>query len=308
LWIWAIALGLALASLPSLKIARFMRVAPPVAVPSKAGAGTPLTVSDAAGAIESVELGGRPLSRIKGRGLFLGAIGLNERGELPLAGLLRYRPRPMQDGPIGWVYASPIFVFAGTIQVEAAGEAPLRAPSAIAPAEAPEREDGEFEASCWLAPSSAEGNGMVRAPAPGEAVLPAAAAAPSPAPKAATASGAASAGVKTLLIYHGGGVYSRLGPLRELVARGGERLAAGQVVGYAGSGDRGDRAPLARWDVLWKGKPVNAVAFLDLSRQLCAAPADQALSPGPARLADPRPAPLAAPPLLDTRRRRGGSR
>ena len=324
LWIWSVLLGLALAALPSLKIARLLHVHPPMPVPTTVRAGLPFTVADADDEVEALDVDGVALSRIKGRRLFLGAVGLDDHDSLTLNGLLRQSRRPFEDGPIGWLYSSPVRVFAGVIQVEkpAGPEAGLRLPAALAlrawmqnqerlGSEAEklrkllERVDGEADAICWQMPllsavsaefgrmhpwveSRAPVGTQVKASGPGQVEF----------------AGELLAPGKTEIIYHGGGLFSRYLHLGELTVGPGDRVSGGQQVGLSGATGQTEY-PLARWDVYWKGKAINPIAFLDLSRQICAPPVERARAPAaaPAR-AEPKATKSKEQKRLE---RRGGS-
>ena len=129
-----------------------------------------------------------------------------------------------------------------------------------------DRTDGLIAASCWKEPSldaqpvvvakhgykspprsatlSAAGNGevvQILNPAPGE---------------------------KALVVYHGGGLYSRYFGLKETKFRKGDRITAGQSIGSADAGTWKKPAN-AHWDLYLNQTELNRAGFLALSTQLC---------------------------------------
>jgi len=66
-----------------------------------------------------------------------------------------------------------------------------------------------------------------------------------------------------VLIDHGLGIFSGYAHLSELHVQAGQRVAAGQVIGLSGNSGRSS-APHLHWEMLYRGKWVDGLAFLDL--------------------------------------------
>ena len=301
LWIWAIALGLAIASLPSFKVARVVRVQAPGPLPNVIQAGLPITVADRGGEIEALELEGRALSRVKGTDLFLGGVGLYDHDVVVLRGLLRQNKTSIEDGPIGLIYASPLREFAHNIRVEKpvdGNPSALRLPAAIAlqstglagaerrtleaakVRERLAREDGDADIGCWSSPldtSMISDYGSWRSLPNGESYAHAGVdlRAPTGTPIKAVGAGELDMAEELLIpgkmamVYHGGGIFTRYMHMSSFLSRQGEKITGGQTLGYSGATGRAE-GPHLHWEILWKGKALNPTAFLDLSRQLCA--------------------------------------
>ena len=282
LWPWALLLGIAIAGVPSMKAARFVRADAPTPIPASVRAGDPIIVADGGGAIESVTIDGALLARVKGRGVFLGAVGLYDQDEATVSGLLRRQTKPMEDGPVGWLYSSPLRWFSASVQVEKPLDLDsviLRFPASFptpaiastnnqsAPASALEekravearlvrgrlsRFDGDADVACWtrIAPAASVANGSpLKSPGPGAVDLSEELVAPG----------------KTTMVYHGGGVFTRYSRMGQLIARAGERVAASQTLGYSGRSD----GAKPRFEILWRGRSIQPAAFFDLSQKLC---------------------------------------
>jgi hypothetical protein len=73
---------------------------------------------------------------------------------------------------------------------------------------------------------------------------------------------------KGLVVYHGGGFYTRYFGLKELKVRQGQKVKAGQDIGFTSTNSH-KVIPNPEWDVLWGETPVTSPAFLALSSQLC---------------------------------------
>ncbi len=75
-------------------------------------------------------------------------------------------------------------------------------------------------------------------------------------------------GEKTLLVYHGGGLYSRYYGVRETKVRKGDRVTAGMPIATTEAGNWRKPAT-ARWDLYLNQTELNRANFLALSSQLC---------------------------------------
>lgn len=73
---------------------------------------------------------------------------------------------------------------------------------------------------------------------------------------------------RTVTISHGGGLYTRYAHLKDSGVVKGERVNAGQTIGWAGPTRRFD-APRLHWEVFFDKKPLDPQSFLALSSQLC---------------------------------------
>jgi len=128
------------------------------------------------------------------------------------------------------------------------------------------RTDGLVAASCWKQPSLEE---MPPPPwRPGRRQPPRQA--------ALTAAGQGEVvqvtspvqGERTVLVYHGGGLYSRYYGLRDSKVRKGDRITAGQQIATTEAGNW-KKPATARWDLFLNQTELNRSSFLALSSQLC---------------------------------------
>ncbi len=128
------------------------------------------------------------------------------------------------------------------------------------------RTDGLIAASCWKEPAL---NAM-------PAVI--AKHGHKPPPRSATLSAAGNGevvqilnpapGEKALVVYHGGGLYSRYFGIRDTKFRKGDRITAGQAIATADPGTWKKPAN-TRWDLYLNQTELNRAGFLALSTQLC---------------------------------------
>lgn len=72
----------------------------------------------------------------------------------------------------------------------------------------------------------------------------------------------------TVLLSHGGGLYSRYMHLSRIDVKPGEVVRKGQLIGLAGATGRVEAAHL-HWEVLWKGNHVSPLQFLQVWEQIC---------------------------------------
>jgi murein DD-endopeptidase MepM/ murein hydrolase activator NlpD len=73
---------------------------------------------------------------------------------------------------------------------------------------------------------------------------------------------------RTVIISHGGTLFSRYTHLKEAIVRKGDRVKAGSEIGTSGPGRKYD-APRLHWDIFFAKKPVNPQSLLALSARLC---------------------------------------
>ena len=72
----------------------------------------------------------------------------------------------------------------------------------------------------------------------------------------------------TLVIDHGGGVYSRFMHLSDFRVEPGSKIQTGQVVATTGATGRVE-APHLHWEVVWKGNHANPSQFLQALEPIC---------------------------------------
>ena len=325
-WPWAAALAIAIAGLPSAKIARVTAAPPPSPMPVSLNAGLPFIISDPAHEIDGIEVEGRALSKLQGGRDYFGAAGLYDRDRIIARGVLRKHPTPIEKGLVGLIYSAPLQVFSAEIRVERgerADSAQLRLPASAMPvpnAESDERralearmvrgilgrDDGEIKVACWEAPlrsTIASEFGAPRAVASGEHYphagvdLKATFGSPlkAPGPGSVTMAEELAATGKMILLYHGGGLFTRYMRLSEIVSKPGDEVGSGQVLGFSGNGPASEGSNV-HWEAIWKGKAINPIALLDLSRQLCAERAALSASAAHSRLNSEWVPILGAPP------------
>ncbi len=127
------------------------------------------------------------------------------------------------------------------------------------------RTDGLIAASCWKEPALEE------LPAPivrnGHRPPPRAAALTAAGPGEVTQV-IPSAGEKTVIVYHGGGLYSRYYGVKDTKVRKGDHVVSGQVIATTDAGNWRKPAS-ARWDLFLGSTELNRSNFLALSSRLC---------------------------------------
>jgi hypothetical protein len=129
------------------------------------------------------------------------------------------------------------------------------------------RTDGLVSASCWKEPSLVElpaqpgRNG--RRPPPRQAALTVAGQG-----EVLQVTAPALGADKTVLVYHGGGLYSRYYGIRDSKVRKGDRISAGQQIATTEAGNW-RRPASARWDLYLNQTELNRSNFLALSSQIC---------------------------------------
>jgi len=143
-----------------------------------------------------------------------------------------------------------------------------------------DRIDGEPSLACWRAPISPENLAAASAPPrpvrrlkgapPPKTSFPVAAAGPGEVVFAAemknVETGVAS---RTILVYHGGGFYSRYRNMKDLKVRKGDRINAGQELGSIASLRTAGSGGPFQWDIRWGTSAVASAPFLALSSRLC---------------------------------------
>jgi murein DD-endopeptidase MepM/ murein hydrolase activator NlpD len=290
---------------PSFKIARKELRAPSFSVPTEMHAGEAFTipVSDE---VISVRAYGRPLS-LTGRAtqVYLGAVGVDETA--PFSIDLAYKPEPrpkisswlkrFTTHPTVYYYTQTIHVIPAPSNVISRAALPARV---VANYDIEESLDNVIpndvasmghsptvEAGCWKAPLN--GNlasltlmpfGVMRSKVSGSST---AGAYRHIGLDLYTNQGqsvmAAGPGLvvsvtdkphpgRTVIISHGGGLFSRYTHLKDAIVRKGDKVKAGEEIGVSGPA-RKFEAPRLHWDVFYLKKPINPQSFLALSSQLC---------------------------------------
>jgi murein DD-endopeptidase MepM/ murein hydrolase activator NlpD len=72
----------------------------------------------------------------------------------------------------------------------------------------------------------------------------------------------------TILVDHGGGLHSSYFHLDQILKEEGNFVKAGDVIGLAGSSGRAE-APHLHWELMWKGRFLNPLHFLQRWGQIC---------------------------------------
>lgn len=66
---------------------------------------------------------------------------------------------------------------------------------------------------------------------------------------------------KTVVIYHGSGIHTKLAHLNQILVKEHEEVQKDQVIGISGNTGR-STAPHLHWEVSWKGTPLNPLELL----------------------------------------------
>jgi hypothetical protein len=163
-------------------------------------------------------------------------------------------------------------IFVQQVPVEAAEQKPARA---IASADMSKeqslfrRSDGFSNLACWSEPQMAPYVDLkpmmtirVNRNAPKIATMTVAG------PGEVTHIGPSANSQQTLIVYHGGGLYSRYYDLKDLKVHKGDKVKAGQVVATMLAGTRRDPASI-QWDTRLSNREVNLESLLEVSSRLC---------------------------------------
>ena len=271
--------------MPSFKIGRLVFRAPTFTIPNSAKQGSVFTlpVEDD---FESVKLEGHSLPEIKSKTpMYLAAVNTASpimdlvltykapSTELTLKSLI-----PKFDHPTYSVYATQIKVEHPTAAEDAqaiakeharAKEDPARQVNSI-PVDPKiySRTDGTISATCWQAPVLEEipqlGIRQGRRPGPRMATL--SAAGSGEVVQIGITNGTGSE--KSVILYHGGGVYTRYHGVKDYRVRRGDRVQAGQAIAVVEAGNA-KKPATPRWDLHMGDTELNRESFLALSSQLC---------------------------------------
>jgi hypothetical protein len=266
--------GVALFLMPSFKLGRPTIRAPHFALPDSMKQGSVITVP-ADSDVSSVKLEGHSLPEVKSK-LPMFLVAASSVPQLDL--VLNYKAPDKKISLKSLLprFEHPVYdVFNKHIKIDPAedetstdivGETRV-APST--PSISPEtfkRTDGLVAALCWKQPALEE---LPPPPArPGRR--------PPPKQAALTAAGPGEViqvtspvqGERTVLIYHGGGLYSRYYGVRDSKMHKGDRVSAGQAIATTEAGNW-KKPATARWDLFLNQTELNRSSFLALSQQLC---------------------------------------
>lgn len=274
--------------LPSFKLGRLLYRAPDFTVPDSARQGSVFTLPVEED-FESLKLEGHTLPEIKSKNpMYLAAVNTaapimdlvltykSPEKKLSLKSLV-----PKFDHPTYSVFTKQIKVDHPT----AAEEANTIAQEAQAARDAKEkgtthqtsiptdpkiyaRNDGAISATCWTKPDLEEipqlGIRQGRRPGPRMATL-----------SAAGSGEVVQIGItngvgteKSVILYHGGGLFSRYHGVKDYRVRRGDHIQAGQAIAVVDAGSA-KKPATARWDLYLNDTELNRESFLALSSQLC---------------------------------------
>lgn len=76
---------------------------------------------------------------------------------------------------------------------------------------------------------------------------------------------------KTVIVDHGGGVYSRYLHLDEFLVQPGDYVKRGQILAYSGGTGRVE-APHLHWEIIWKKRKANPHRFIASMNRHCKSP------------------------------------
>jgi hypothetical protein len=266
--------GIVLFMVPSFKIGRAIYRAPQFTLPDSMKQGSVITVPGGS-EVSSVQLEGRSLPELKSKQpMFLVAASsvpqldlvLNYKApekKLSLKSLLPHFEHPVYDVFNKQIKIDPAESVSTT---DIVGETRV-APSAPAiDVKSLSRIDGLIAASCWKQPALEELPAPParsgRRPPPRQAALTAAG------PGEVMQVTSPVQGERTLLIYHGGGLYTRYYGVRDSKIRKGDRVQAGTQIAVTDAGNW-KKPATARWDLFLNQTELNRSNFLALSSQLC---------------------------------------
>ena len=273
--------GILLFLLPSFRIGTQIQRPPTFEVPDKVVKGSVFTVPEDA-SLQTIMLGGQALPEIKSKNPALLAVAKTE----PTMDLVLIYKRPTKELSLKSLlpkFEHPSFeVYSKQIAVE---PAPTPAPeptihskkgkaketAAVATIYPPDanlmsKTDGLANAACWTEPKTIK---IPQKPNRDWHHLPV-----EYANLTSMAAGEVvrveglKGGAKNIVVYHGGGLFSRYLELKDVLVRKGDKIQAGQELGMMSLGTW--RTPIKpRWDI-WLGMTeINPPSFLALSSQLC---------------------------------------
>lgn len=268
--------GVLLFLLPSFKIGLGLQRPPAFEVPDKVTKGSVFTVP-VDPTLQTIMLEGKSLPEIKGSKPALLAVAKTEPS-MDLVLIYKGPERKFSPKNLLPKLEHPTFeVFAKQIAVEAPPTEPEPQPGKKKKESTPptvyepdpalmSRTDGAAQAACWSEPKT---NVLPQKPNRDYRRLPVqyanlTAMAPGEVVKIDSLKG----GAKNVVVYHGGGLFSRYLELRETLVRKGEKVQGGQELGMLSLGTW--RTPIKpRWDIYLGTTELNPQNFLALSTQLC---------------------------------------
>lgn len=276
---------------PAKDIGRLALRTPHFAVPDTVVAGEPISITDTSGEIAGIRFNGRALLHLANdkshEPIYIGAADVRQSHRLgldivysgphlKLAQKLKQIFKPHLHHPDVPYFTKSIRVTEPEMPSE---ETNVRAPASQGdekPLNAKLRsillkKDGEPKVSCWKEPE-------LKFQAPPPAMY--ARRRPlkrhptytvtSAAPGVVVYIGEGKPQEKTVVVYHGGGVFSRYKNLKDFRVRKGDKVKPGEELGVVtfATKKEADGAE-AEWEVLWGQTPVTPPSFLALSSQLC---------------------------------------
>ena len=266
--------GVVLFLIPSFKIGRAIYRVPRFSLPDSMKQGTVITVPGDS-EVTSVQLEGRTLPELKSKQpLFLVAASnvpqldlvLNYKApekKLSLKSLLPHFEHPEYDVFDKQIKIDPAETVTTT---DIVGETRVAPSIPAIDAKSFSRNDGLVAASCWKQPALEELPPPIvrsgRRPQPRQAALTAAG------PGEVIQVTSPVQGERTVLIYHGGGLYSRYYGVRDTKIRKGDRVQAGAQIATTDAGNW-KKPATARWDLFLNQTELNRSSFLALSSRLC---------------------------------------
>ncbi|MEK7357607.1 MAG: M23 family metallopeptidase [Bdellovibrionota bacterium] len=270
-----IAPGVALFILPSFKLGLQHERTPSFEVPDKVTKGSVFTVPIDP-ALEAITIEGQTLPLIKGPKPILLAVAKSEP-DMDLVLIYKGPERKWNPKMMIPKFEHPSFeVYAKQILVEPAPAEPeptVKKKKESSPLTAYEpdptlmsRKDGPAQAMCWSEPKT---NVLPQKATRDWRHLPVQFAnLTSMGPGEVVKVEALKGGGKNLVIYHGGGLYSRYLELKETLVRKGDKILSGQELGMLSLGTW--KTPIKpRWDIYLGTTEINPSNFLSLSTQLC---------------------------------------
>jgi hypothetical protein len=274
---------------PSFKIGLLIQTAPGFSIPDKVTLGSVFTLPADTG-LRSIQIAGRPLIKIdKPRPLFLGTaddirgMALDVTYEGPKRRLDPASLLPRFEHPRAHVYSKIIQVEPrSTKNVLSESVVPANSAPAVTTASSPtektateertlerlfEQSQGQAQAACWKQPElqivDSPLSRRTRRGNPGRLATLSAAAAGE-----VVHAGKNGTADRTVVISHGGGLFSRYDDLKDLQVRQGEKIRKGQILGLVNAGTIGSPASI-NWSIRFGLSEVNPENFLALSSQLC---------------------------------------
>lgn len=267
---------------PSFKLGMVELKTPPFEVPSKMTVGHLFTFP-ASDEILFPQFSGRPFSRAdKPQPLFAGAASFP--GEQDFRFIYRAEDKRLSLKVLLPKFSHPkMFAFQKVIYVEPAILSPntseaQRQIASVLEGETPEvgldssiflsRTDGSMSLACWKEPSivklDSQAPNLIRR----RRQIATLAALTAPAPGEVVALQTDESNRRSLVLYHGGGLFTRYTNLKDFRVRRGEKIVPGQPIAVLDHFSRKERA-VPEWEIYWGSTQISPENLLVLSSQLC---------------------------------------